>query len=173
MRSGEGGELKFSANNGRIMPQYTSESETVQGILDIMNAKNNVKNVQSDDPLLDKYAEMAVDASSKDPNLYHAYNVKRGLRNADGSGVLVGLTTVGGVVGYTIEDNELIPVPGKLLYRGIEVRDLVRGFQKEKRFGFDGCRTGGIQYAPVRNASVAAPLQGGGHSGDAFAGRDE
>lgn len=137
MHSGEGGELKFSANNGRIIPQYTSESETVQGILDIMNAKNNVKNVQSDDPLLDKYAEMAVDASSKDPNLYHAYNVKRGLRNADGSGVLVGLTTVGGVVGYTIEDNELIPVPGKLLYRGIEVRDLVRGFQKEKRFGFE------------------------------------
>lgn len=72
-----------------------------------------------------------------DQELYYNYNVKRGLRNSDGSGVLVGLTQVGSVVGYGMFEQELQPVPGKLMYRGIEIRDLVKGFQAEKRFGFE------------------------------------
>ena len=86
---------------------------------------------------LARYTTMAGKASEIDSSLYQVYDCKRGLRNADGSGVLVGLTTVGAVVGYSIVDRELVPVPGRLLYRGIELHDLVKGFQSEKRFGFE------------------------------------
>lgn len=71
------------------------------------------------------------------PELYAKYNVKRGLRNSDGSGVLVGLTGIGDVHGYIIDEGEAAPVEGRLRYRGIDVKDLVEGFQKEKRFGFE------------------------------------
>ena len=69
--------------------------------------------------------------------LYENYNVKRGLRNADGTGVLVGLTEIGGVHGYIIDEGEKTPVLGTLQYRGIDVKDLVSGFQSEGRFGFE------------------------------------
>lgn len=72
-----------------------------------------------------------------DPEAYSRYNVKRGLRNPDGSGVLVGLTSIGDVHGYIIDEGEAKPVEGRLRYRGIDVRDLVNGFQNEKRFGFE------------------------------------
>ena len=69
--------------------------------------------------------------------LYENYNVKRGLRNADGTGVLVGLTEIGGVHGYVIDEGEKSPVFGTLQYRGIDVKELVAGFQTEGRFGFE------------------------------------
>lgn len=69
--------------------------------------------------------------------LYSKYNVKRGLRNADGTGVLVGLTNIGEVHGYAIEDNEKVPHEGKLLYRGYDVAKLVQGFQADDRYGFE------------------------------------
>jgi len=72
-----------------------------------------------------------------DSELFEKYDVKRGLRNADGSGVLVGLTKVGEVVGYKKEGDKLIAVPGRLLYRGIDIEDIVAGFQKDHRHGFD------------------------------------
>lgn len=90
-----------------------------------------------DESFISRYAAMAGEASIIDPGYYRTYNVKRGLRNADGSGVLVGLTAVGSVVGYSMMEQEIVPVPGRLLYRGIEIRDLVRGFQSEGRFGFE------------------------------------
>ena len=90
-----------------------------------------------DKELLRRYSRQAAESSVIDPELYRTYNVKRGLRNADGSGVLVGLTTVGSVVGYTMFEQELQPVPGRLFYRGVELRDLVRGFQSEHRYGFE------------------------------------
>src|SRR5574344_2410721 len=69
---------------------------------------------------------------------FQEYGVKRGLRNEDGSGVLVGLTNIGNVVGYERDkDNKLQPCPGKLFYRGYEVDDLVAPLLKEKRFGFE------------------------------------
>lgn len=71
------------------------------------------------------------------PELYGNYNVKRGLRNADGTGVLVGLTVIGEVHGYIIEDSDRIPAKGRLLYRGIDVEDLVKGCQREGRYGFE------------------------------------
>lgn len=71
------------------------------------------------------------------PGVYSRYNVKRGLRNEDGSGVLVGLTEIGEVHAYVFDDNEKIPVEGKLVYRGIDIYDLVKGFLAENRFGFE------------------------------------
>ncbi|WP_028909241.1 citrate/2-methylcitrate synthase [Prevotella sp. AGR2160] len=69
---------------------------------------------------------------------FQKYGVKRGLRNEDGSGVLVGLTNIGNVVGYErAADGTLQPCPGKLFYRGYELDDLVSPLLKEKRFGFE------------------------------------
>ena len=69
---------------------------------------------------------------------FKEYGVKRGLRNEDGTGVLVGLTNIGNVVGYERNnDGKLQPIPGKLFYRGYELNDLVEPILKEKRFGFE------------------------------------
>ncbi|HOJ09575.1 MAG TPA: citrate/2-methylcitrate synthase [Clostridiales bacterium] len=73
------------------------------------------------------------------PELYSRYNVKMGLRNSDGTGVLVGLTEIGDVHAYIMDENEKVPVDGRLIYRGIDIYDLVAGFQNEKRFGFEEC----------------------------------
>lgn len=73
-----------------------------------------------------------------DPELFEKYGVKRGLRNADHSGVLVGLTRIGNVVGYEARDGKPIAaIPGKLIYRGINVEEIVHAAQKENRFGFE------------------------------------
>jgi citrate synthase len=72
-----------------------------------------------------------------DVDLYGRYNVKRGLRNADGTGVLVGLTRIGDVHGYIIDEGEKVPVDGKLYYRGIDVEALVAAATKEGRFCFE------------------------------------
>jgi citrate synthase len=72
-----------------------------------------------------------------DSGLYGKFNVKRGLRNADGTGVLVGLTRIGDVHGYIMDEGEKVPVDGKLYYRGIDVEDIVRTAASEGRFGFE------------------------------------
>jgi citrate synthase len=69
--------------------------------------------------------------------LYQKYSVKRGLRNEDGSGVLVGLTEIGDVHGYIIDEGDIIPDEGRLLYRGINITELVTGLQKENRPGYE------------------------------------
>ena len=87
--------------------------------------------------LLGRYEAMARECAQIDPQLYRKFNVKRGLRNEDGSGVLVGLTRVGSVHGYVVSENEIVPVEGVQYFRGIDVQDLVHGFQQEKRPGFE------------------------------------
>ena len=72
-----------------------------------------------------------------DPAFYETYNVKRGLRNADGTGVMAGVTQIGNVLGYYVQDGERVPMPGKLVYRGIDVEELIDGFMSEGRFGFE------------------------------------
>ncbi len=72
-----------------------------------------------------------------DTELFEEFEVKRGLRNRDGTGVLVGLTNIGDVIGYKKEDGKVVAIPGKLLYRGIDIEDIAKGFQKEDRHGFD------------------------------------
>lgn len=72
-----------------------------------------------------------------DPELYSKYDVKRGLRDVNGKGVLAGLTEISEIISYTVVDMDIIPCDGKLYYRGVDVDDLVRGFVGEKRFGFE------------------------------------
>lgn len=86
--------------------------------------------------LLDEIS-FKVSNSKIDPSLYERYEVKRGLRNHNGTGVLVGLTDIGEVRGYFMDDNEKIPVEGSLMYRGIDIKEFVKGFQNEDRFGFE------------------------------------
>jgi len=86
---------------------------------------------------LSKYSDLVEKNNQIDPVYYTKYDVKRGLRNNDGTGVLVGLTQIGDVHGYIVDEKERVPVEGRLRYRGIELKDLVAGFQKEKRFGFE------------------------------------
>ncbi len=74
---------------------------------------------------------------SIDPAYYERYGVKRGLRNADGTGVMAGITQIGNVRGYYMEDGEKLPMEGQLIYRGINVRDLIGGFLSEGRFGYE------------------------------------
>lgn len=63
-------------------------------------------------------------------------NIFRGLRNPDGTGVMIGFTEVGSVLGYSVLDNERVPMEGHLRYRGYDLRDLVNAFANEKRFGY-------------------------------------
>ena len=72
-----------------------------------------------------------------EPAYYERFDVKRGLRNADGTGVMAGLTQIGNVQGYFIQDGERVPMEGRLIYRGINVEDLIQGFVSEGRFGFE------------------------------------
>ena len=77
-------------------------------------------------------------ANSKiDPDKFDLYQVKRGLRNPDGTGVLAGLTLICNVHGYLIDDSEKVPDEGKLTYRGIDIADIVEGCIKEDRFGYE------------------------------------
>lgn len=85
-----------------------------------------------------KLSEEAKNACKIENELFTKFNVKRGLRNEDGTGVLVGLTKVGNVVGYErLPEGGLVPIPGKLFYRGLDLEDIAHGLIKEKRFGFE------------------------------------
>ena len=86
---------------------------------------------------LRKQAEKVRKVDWIDPALYRKYGVKRGLRNDNGTGVLVGLTTIGNVHGYVMDEGERQPVPGERYYRGINVRDIVAADRREHRFGYE------------------------------------
>lgn len=87
------------------------------------------------------FFEYLTDLATKNNHIpaidYDRYNIKRGLRNANGTGVLVGLTEIGNVDGYDIVNKTKIAKEGRLFYRGIDVFDLVDGFQTERRHGFE------------------------------------
>ena len=88
--------------------------------------------------LVYKLSEEMKNATRIDNDLFPKYDVKRGLRNEDGTGVLVGLTKVGNVVGYErIPGGGLKPIPGKLFYRQYDLEDLAHAAMKEKRYGFE------------------------------------
>lgn len=72
-----------------------------------------------------------------DKEIYDKYNVKKGLRYKDGTGVVAGLTSVGEVSGYYIDDGEKIPMHGHLRYRGYELADIVDACERENRYGFE------------------------------------
>ncbi len=90
-----------------------------------------------EEQFLDAHVARAERMTVISPEEYLKYNTKRGLRNNDGTGVLVGLTEIGEVHGYIIDEGERIPAPGRLSYRGIDLSDIVHGFQQQGRFGFE------------------------------------
>ena len=88
--------------------------------------------------LIYKLSEEMKEATRIDNELFPKFDVKRGLRNEDGTGVLVGLTKIGNVVGYErIPGGGLKPIPGKLFYRAMMWKTFPTAIIKEKRFGFE------------------------------------
>ena len=71
------------------------------------------------------------------PSKYYRGDLKLGLRNSDGTGVPIGVTRVGSILGYMIEDGVRIPVPGQLYYRGIELNEIVEAHRKAGTFGYE------------------------------------
>ena len=74
---------------------------------------------------------------SIDPCYYTTYDIKRGLRNADGTGVVVGVTNISNVHGYVVSEGDKVPDRGRLSYRGYSISDLVDHAVAENRFGFE------------------------------------
>ncbi len=88
-------------------------------------------------PLVKKLAKVCEEVGYIDPELYDKYDVRRGLRYKSGRGVLTGLTEIGEVKSYIIDDGEMIPCEGKLYYHGVDLEQLVEGFTADNRFGFE------------------------------------
>ena len=87
--------------------------------------------------LTDKYAKMCGENDTVEQNLFAEYGVKRGLRDINGKGVLTGITNISRVESTQIIDGKSVPCPGRLFYRGYNIKDLVNGFISENRFGFE------------------------------------
>ncbi len=77
------------------------------------------------------YTEYVIDKS------YYNPSIKLGLRNMDGTGVLAGVTKIGSVQGYVMQDGERMPIPGKLYYRGIDVEEIINAHRAENTFGYE------------------------------------
>ena len=86
---------------------------------------------------LDKHADMYEGKDAINPELYDLYKVKRGLRDKNGNGVVAGLTTISTIEAFDISGDQKVPCDGRLYYRGYDVRELVSGTVREKRFGFE------------------------------------
>ena len=91
-----------------------------------------------DSNIIEKLSNIAMTNDPIDQALYEKFDVKRGLRYADGRGVLVGLTSIGDAIGYEIDkDNKKIAIPGRLIYRGYNVEDIVKDVEKSHQFGYE------------------------------------
>ena len=82
-------------------------------------------------------AELAGNNSTINPELYEKYDVKRGLRDNNGKGVLTGLTEISEIQAFAREGDLAVPAEGKLFYRGIDIEQIISGIMEEKRFGFE------------------------------------
>jgi citrate synthase len=101
-----------------------------------MNIKNS-KTMDSKEEILERYKELTKASNHIDPEMYNKYQVKRGLRDLDGKGVLVGLTEIGEANATDEINGETVPAPGRLTYRGIDIYKIVEGFQRQGSFGFE------------------------------------
>ena len=90
-------------------------------------------------PELEELADLSYRNDLIDPDLFTQYDVKRGLRDLNGKGVLAGLTNISDVCATKEVNGERIPAHGNLYYRGYNVKELVKGFTGEGRFGFEEC----------------------------------
>ena len=89
-------------------------------------------------PYIAKMAEISNKNNGIESEMYLKHRVNRGLRDLNGNGVVTGLTEVSTIIAKKVgEDGEVLPCEGKLCYRGVNVRDLVDGFTKDDRFGFE------------------------------------
>lgn len=88
-------------------------------------------------PELYSLANKCIDNSNIDPELYTVHQVKRGLRDLDGRGVVTGLTEISTINSSKVLNGEAVPCDGELYYRGIDINDIVNGFYSEDRFGFE------------------------------------
>ena len=86
---------------------------------------------------IENLTQMCVDHSSMDVSLYGKYDVKRGLRDINGKGVLAGLTQISNVQAVKVIDGKEVPCAGSLYYRGYNIKDLTAGFVNDNRFGFE------------------------------------
>lgn len=88
-------------------------------------------------PEILELSKLCIENDAIDPELYSRYEVKRGLRDLNGKGVLTGLTDISEICSSKMVDGVSVPCDGKLYYRGVDVEDLIHGFAKDKRFGFE------------------------------------
>ena len=88
-------------------------------------------------PELTRLTDICYENNQIPVELYGKYDVKRGLRDLNGQGVLAGLTKISNVEAYRMENGKKIPCEGRLFYRGINVKDLTQGFLKDGRLGFE------------------------------------
>ena len=100
----------------------------------VKNARNDLFEVT---PQIHNLTNLCREHSTIDTNLYAKYDVKRGLRDINGKGVLTGLTEISEIVSSKEIDGKSVPCEGELYYRGINIKDIVRGFITENRFGFE------------------------------------
>ncbi len=89
------------------------------------------------DPLIAHLSQLCIQNGEIDKTLYAKYDVKRGLRDLNGKGVLAGLTEISEVCSTKAVDGQTVPCDGKLYYRGIDVEEIVKGFIRDDRFGFE------------------------------------
>ena len=90
----------------------------------------------NDDSILARYFGRSSNYTDIPNNLFNEYNVKKGLRNEDGTGVRIGLTRISDVIGYTKDENgNVIPCEGDLLFRGYSIKDLLKN--RQKNYGFE------------------------------------
>lgn len=90
-------------------------------------------------PELQRLSDLSQKCAMIDPELYTKYDVKRGLRDLNGKGVLVGLTEISEISSTKEVNGETVPADGELFYRGYNVRDLIAGIDKNSNFGFEEC----------------------------------
>ncbi len=88
-------------------------------------------------PDVERYAQICLESTKFDPALYTKYDVKRGLRDLDGKGVLTGLTEISEIRQNKVVDGKTVPCDGKLFYRGYNVEDIIKGFDPDSNFGFE------------------------------------
>ena len=90
-------------------------------------------------PQLVKLAELSRESSYIDPELYTKYNIKRGLRDLNGKGVLVGITDISEIISKKKVDDKEVPCDGQLFYRGYNVQEIIKKMPKDSHFGFEEC----------------------------------
>ena len=88
-------------------------------------------------PEIENLTDICKEHSSLDLSLYGKYDVKRGLRDVNGKGVLAGLTQVSNVNAVKVADGKEVPCAGSLSYRGYDIKELTKGFINDDRFGFE------------------------------------